>query len=96
MLKQSISETNTKEPENSQEGKRDDFIFRQGKLEITFKSLDMSKWQCPFCEQVITKLGQHINNKICPIKEMKLDKTEFNSQLASFREGYSKGEEQIS
>ena len=87
-LKQSIPKTNTKEPENSQEGKRDDFIFRQGKLEITFKSLDMNKWQCSFCKQVITKLGQHISNKSCPIVELKLDKAEFTSQLGSFREGY--------
>ena len=86
-LKQSISKTNPKEPENAQEGNRDDFIFRQGKLEITFKSLDMSKWQCPFCKQVITKLGQHINNKSCPIIEIKLDRTEFTPQLGSFREG---------
>ena len=88
LLKQSISKTNTKEPENSLEENRDDFIFRQGKLEIAFKSLGMSKWQCPFCQQVITKLGQHINNKSCPIAEFKLDKTEFASQLGSFREGY--------
>ena len=77
LLKRSISKTNSKEPENSQEENRDDFIFRQGKLEIAFKSLGMSKWQCPFCQQVITKLGQHINNKSCPIAEFKLDKTEY-------------------
>ena len=88
MLKQNNSKTDIKEPGKSQEGKKDDFIFRQGKLEITFKSLDMSKWQCPFCKEVVTKLGQHINNKRCPIVELNLDKTEFTSQLGSFREGY--------
>ena len=37
---------------------------------------------------MITKIDQHINNKSCPIIEIKLDKTEFTSQLGSFREGY--------
>ena len=87
LLKQIISDTNIKEPANSQEGKRDDFIFRHGKLEITFKSLDMSKWQCPFCKQVITKLGRHVNNKSCPIVDIKLDKNRIHQSTWFFQRG---------
>ena len=87
-LGQSASQINIREPIKYQEGKKDDFIFRQGQLNITFKNLGMSKWQCPFCKREIQKIGQHLNNNSCPIIEMKLDKTELISQLGSFREGY--------
>ena len=68
--------------------KSDDFIFKQGKLTLTFKSLDIQKWECPFCRQVITRIGQHTNNKNCPISQIGLDNKEFKSHLDSFKDGY--------
>ena len=68
--------------------KSDKFIFKQGKLEITFKSLDIQKWECPFCRLVFARIGQHIKAKNCPISHIKIDKVEFKTQFDLFNEGY--------
>ena len=82
------SRTSQQEQGNCDKKKYDDFLFTQGKITITFKSLENGKWECPYCQQGITKIGQHINNKDCPITQLHIDKTELKSQLDDFMAGY--------
>ena len=47
----------------------------------------MGKLQCPFCNQLFTRIKSHINNQNCKISRLNLDSKELMSQLDSFKEG---------
>ena len=70
------------------ESKSEDLIFILGDRRIIFKSPEMGKLQCPFCNQLFTTIGKHINNQKCKISKLKLDSKELLSQLNSFKEGF--------
>ena len=86
--KTATSRTRQQEQGKCEEKVKDDFIITQGKLTITFKGLEKGKWECPYCQQTITKIRLHINNKDCPITQLHIDKTELIRQFDDFMAGY--------
>ena len=70
------------------EHKSEEFIFIQGTKRIIFKSPEMGKLQCPFCNQLFTTNGKHIKNQNCKIGKLNLDSKKLMSQLNSFKKGF--------
>ena len=70
------------------EAEQDEFIFLQDGMTIIFKSSQLMRFTCPFCNQELISLGKHINNKSCQIHKLPIDKKQFDAQLESFKEGF--------
>ena len=66
----------------------DNFIYMHDGQRIIFKTINNTKFECPFCKIMFTSIVKHVNSKNCQISRTNIEISEFKAQLDSFREGY--------